>query len=75
MSKGTDPFEVFDKVLGRKPSKPNVDPLVAANVWMERTPIFKKLPADGEQVISIKAGDFRRVMRQAFVAGFERAMQ
>jgi hypothetical protein len=67
----SDIFEGIFSSLG-KSTKPSVDPAIAASVWMEKTPIFKKLPSSDDETIKIKAGDFKRVMRQAFVAGFER---
>jgi len=66
-------MSVFEEFFGKP--KPSVDPSIAASVWMEKTPIFTKLPKADEETIKIKSGDFKRVIAQAFKAGFERAQQ
>lgn len=70
-------MSIFDDLLNPKPrvNKATVHPdlSVAFSIWADKQPFFKKLPADLDQAIKLKAFDFKRLMECAYKAGYERS--
>ncbi len=54
-------------------SKPDIDPAIAFDVWIERQPLHGKLQAAHGSTISIRAEDVTRCLKAAYLAGFHRA--
>lgn len=75
----SDQFDPYRDIFGgKKPSadksaaaKP--DPQIAFDVWRDKQPFFQKIPKGADDVIKIKAGDFRKIAFAAYKAGMERA--
>lgn len=67
----SNPYNILEEIMGDVGVKPN--PVIAFEVWSGKQPFFQKIPTNDEAVIKIKAGDFRRIAKAAYEAGFMRA--